>query len=135
MDLSSLDIAKVSDEGAKCVLVHPVTQQILRDADGNEVSITLAGTDSEAYRKAQRKLINKRLAAKGKGTITAEQVDADDLQILGDCTLSWEGLLVDGVQLVCSASAAIKLYSDPRFPWIREQATAFMNDRANYLSD
>ena len=133
MDLSTLDTAKVADEGAKCVLVHPVTQQILRDDAGEEVYIRLAGTDSETYKKAQRRLINKRLASKGRGSVTAEQVDADDLLILAECTLGWGGIAVDGRNPVCSASEATKIYE--RFSWIREQASAFISDRANYLSD
>ncbi|MBF0394893.1 MAG: hypothetical protein HQL38_19630 [Alphaproteobacteria bacterium] len=132
LDLASLDTAAVANSGAVMTLLHPATRQPLAGDDGNPITITLAGQDSEAWRKAQRAVSNRRLAARGKSKLTAEDLEAESLAMLAQCTLGWTGVALDGKPLDCTQANARQLYE--RLPWVREQADDFVADRANYMA-
>lgn len=125
-DLASLDTTPRADAGAELELTHPVTGAPLG------VTLTLAGVDSAAYRKAQAALTDKRLGRRS-GKLTAAELQRDGIELLARCTLAWSGVVVDGAEVACTADAARELYT--RFVWIREQADAFVSERANYLRD
>jgi hypothetical protein len=63
---------------------------------------------------------------------TAEEQDESGLNLLVACTLAWEGVIVEGVDLPCTPDNVKMVYR--RFPWLQEQVTAFIGDRANFLS-
>jgi hypothetical protein len=136
MDLKSLDTVSSSDEGAWLTLLHPKTNAPLVDEKtGKEAQIRLAGSDSEIYRSAQRKAQNKRLSlprGRRNQNLTAEELEAEALDILSLCTLEFQGIILEGEALVCTQQTAKNLYT--RFPWIREQVDVFIADRANYLT-
>jgi len=133
IDLATLDTSATADKGAVMTLLHPVSRQPLRDGEGREVTLILAGQDSEAFRKAQRAATNKRLSAKGRTKLTAEELEAEAIELLARCTLGWTGIAFDGRPLDHSAANAVRLYE--RLPWVREQADEFIADRANYLGN
>ncbi|MBF0375535.1 MAG: hypothetical protein HQL38_18530 [Alphaproteobacteria bacterium] len=133
IDLASLDTAACANRGAAMTLLHPATRQPLLDSEGQAVAITLAGQDSEAWRKAQRIVSNRRLAARGKAKLTAEELEVEALEMLARCTLAWTGVVIDGKALDCTPANARHLYE--RLPWVREQADDFVADRANYLGN
>jgi hypothetical protein len=133
-DLSALDTSATSDTGAKMVVLHPATGVALNADDGEEVFIVLAGEDSERCKAARRAISNKRLKAQSSGLrvqVTREEIEADDLDVLVSCTMGWGGLALDGKDLEFSPANARVLYT--KLPWLREQANAFITDRANFL--
>lgn len=132
MDLSQLVIDSATDEGAKCEIFHPVTEQSFDPP----IYITVAGIDSETYQKAQRDVANKRLKkAAGRGrirlTTTAEEIEADQVELLARCTLGWENIDWEGKPYQCTLENARRLYL--KAPWLREQVDLFIGDRANFL--
>ncbi len=129
-DLSTL--TPNADQGAVMTVLNPITMQPLRDDAGDDVTITLAGEDSEVYRSAQRAATNKRLAMRGKGKITAEELEAEALELLARCTLQWSGIVWEGKALECNAKHARMLYQ--ALPWLREQVDAFIADRSHFLT-
>lgn len=131
-DLAQLDTIAEADKGAAMALLHPVTRQPLVDAAGQPIAITLAGMDSQAFRAAQRAATNKRLAQRGRAKLTAEELDAEQLDTLARCTLSWSGIVLDGAALPCTTANARQLYE--RLPWVREQADEYIADRANFIA-
>lgn len=135
LDLANLDTVKVSDEGADMELRHPATRAVICNEAGDPITIRLVGTDSTIYRKAQAAITNRKLAQNKRNVkITAEELEADGLELLAKCTVNWHhDLAVDGAPLEFSVDNARKLYR--RFPWIREQAEEFVNERANFLRD
>jgi len=64
-------------------------------------------------------------------SITADELDNDSLDLLAACTLGWSGFVVDGSELECNTENARRLYR--QFPWLREQAQQYIDDRANFL--
>ena len=138
MDLSSLDTVSASAEGASLELRNPVSDAVLRDEkSGEPVTITLVGTDSRDYMKIthdiQNRRLGKRLGKGGRLKTTAEEIDADALELLVASTKSWQHIIVDGAELSFSAANARMLYT--RFPWIKEQVDEFIADRSNFLGE
>ena len=131
LDLSSLDTLSAANEGAVLPLRHPASDLPLLDSAGNEITLTLAGSDSDAYRQATREAANRRLAVARRTPMTADETDVELLEILVRCTLSWRGVVMDGETLDCTPANARRLFA--RLPWIREQAEAFIADRANFI--
>ena len=130
-DLSNLDLTKAGNSGAWLTLRHPATDVEL------PIKLKLAGTDSDAYRQAERDYTNRRmreLNQRGKiGNITAESVEAQAVNILASATLDWQGVMVDGAEVPCTKEQAKKLYL--RFAWIRRQAELFIDDPANFTAE
>lgn len=134
MDLSTLDTTASAEAGAKMEVVHPTTGAVLLQSDGKPISVMLAGEDSDRYRKADRRISNRRLATASTGRrvrATAEGIEADRLEVLVACTISWEGIGFDGGEKECTPESAREAYK--KLPWLREQADAFIVDRANFL--
>lgn len=124
MDLTTL---AVSSEGSVLTLTHPVTGADL------PVKITLLGTDSPVFRKAQRAIVNRRLKQAKKPNLTAEEIEAEGIEALVSCTVSWEGVEIDGKKLDCTPDNVRKVYTDIRLPFIREQVDTFIAERANFM--
>lgn len=132
-DLAQFDVTAAANNGATLQLRHPATGKKLEDAEGAPITITLAGSDSDAYRKAQRQITNRRLAEtkkRGGLKLTSEELEEEALDILVACTLAWSSnLVIDGEV----PSNARKIYQ--RLPWAKEQADEFIADRAAFLGN
>ena len=129
-DFASRDVAAKAEEGAELEVLDPVTGEAVG------AYITLAGADSVVHRKAVAN-ISKRRFNNQKGFrntgFDPERMEAESIEILAACTLSWKGVTLEGAALPCSRDNAIKMYT--RFPWLREQVEAFISDRSEYLQD
>ena len=128
-DLTSLDTNEAAEKGAVCEIMHPTENTPLG------IKITLAGADSDIYRKTVNKSVNKRVQRLRPGQsvpFTAEEQEESGLNLLAICTLAWEGVIVEGEELPCTQENVKMVYQ--RFPWIKEQVDQFIGDRANFLS-
>lgn len=130
MDLAELDTVSLAEAGAVMQVRHPVTDAPLATADGHALTLTLAGRDSERYRRLERAATNRRLKSARRGTVTAEEIEAEALDMLVGCTLAWSGIVIDGQALDCTPENVRRAYT--RLPWLREQADAFVADRGNF---
>ena len=127
VDLSTLDVSAIAEQGAILNVTHPVSGQNLG------VSIRLAGADSEIYRKAMRAAAARRINSRRRSALTPEEMEQEALELLAKATLGWEGVVLDGETLPFSPENARRLYG--RFPWIKEQVDLFIVDRGNFLQD
>lgn len=129
MDLTQLDSVKASNDGADLHVVHPSTGEKLG------IVITLAGPDSDVFRKAKRRNTDKRLKAvqKGREKLSSAELEQEATEILAACTLDWSGIQEGKKDLECTPENASDLYT--RYPWIREQVDEFIGDRANFIKD
>jgi len=135
LDLSTLDISSASESGAVMQVTHPVSGAVLTFGDGKPVSLTLAGADSERFRRAQRAATNRKLRANQAGRrvqLSAEELENDALEMIVAATIGWQGISIgaDG-DLPFTIDNARAIYK--KLPWLREQADAFISDRANFL--
>jgi hypothetical protein len=129
-DLATLDTVKSGDEGRELDVLHPATREPIG------LKVRMHGADSTVYQKAnraQQRSIADRAARNRKLRLSAEEQDDLLLDLLVAATAGWSGTAsLDGAELPAfTAAGARSLYL--RFPWIREQADAFMADRANFL--
>lgn len=129
MDLSTLDTADIANEGAVMELRGPNGAPVLQE-DGAPVSITLLGADSNALVRVSNAQTNAYLK-QGQVKVTAEGARANELDYLAKATVAWSGVKVDGRDLDCTEENAKALYR--RFPWIADQARAFITDRAHFM--
>jgi len=128
IDLSKFDL---SPEGEEMVVTHPATgAQLIDESTGEPVTITLVGRDSDEFRTAQRKNIDKR-AAMQKRMMSFEEIEAEATDTLVACTKGWKHVGLDGEDLPFSAENARKLYT--RYYWLREQVDVFVARRANFF--
>lgn len=125
------DTVALANSGARLEVEGP-DGVVLRDAEGNaKMVIILLGADSEQFRKAQNRNLNKRLA-KRNVKMTAEELEAETVDLLAGVTVGWEGFLgTDEQPIPCNRQNAVALYT--KYPFIREQADRFINERGNFL--
>jgi len=131
MDLSSLDTSKACDEGSVMQLRHPGTGEPLENDDKSPMTLTLLGRDSPRFKAAQNARVNRRIQTAAPGTkITAEAIDSDGVDLVVDATTGWN-VTIDGDKPEFTSASAKAAYI--RFPWMREQADAWIANRANFL--
>lgn len=123
------------DKPQKMVLVHPSTRQPLRD-DKGDAYIELHSSDSEVARKHNRAIQRRRLAQRGRGRITPEELEAEATELLAALTTGWHLVTLDGQSLDVpfSIENARELYAAPSLAWIREQVDEFASDRGNFAA-
>lgn len=139
MDLSTLDTRAASDAGAALHLRHPVTDLPLYDEETKEpVTITLLGRDSAEWRQAEKAQAARRierLQRTGRSVSTAEEQEAEAVEMYALATKTWQHIVVRGEKWEPSRAAARRLYSEPGLRWIREQVDAFIYARAHFLGN
>jgi hypothetical protein len=104
----------------------------IKDASGEKepgVQITVAGTYSATYRKAQSQNRDKFL--KQRGGLDGDTLETRSLELTAKCIKSWKGFTSDGKEFPCTKDNAIALLSGA--PWIREQVEEAMNDHASFF--
>ena len=114
MDISTLD----TTGNATLVLKHPVTGKDL------DITIELPGIDSKLYFDTLEKL------SKVEGGIMANKIP---LEVAKGCVLGWHNVDIGKDKLVCTPDNVEKFAK--HCPWILEQISAFMVDRANFLPE
>lgn len=132
-DISNFDVNAAANRGAKLEIKAP-DGSMLMQADGKTpVTITLLGMDSDKFTERKNATINKRIQQGARLKITAQSAQDDGNRTLAACTVAWDGIVLDGETLECTFDNAVKLYSDKRFPWLREQVDEFIAERENFL--
>src|SRR5688500_2477438 len=96
------------------------------------MTITLAGQDSRRYIDAQRTIADKRPARGGK-TLTAKDLESEDVTGLAAVTIAWTGFERDGQPVPCTETEARRIYVDHGFAWLRRQVSEAVHNRANFL--
>lgn len=133
MDLSEL---KVQDEGKRMELRHPATGELLTYGDKSEKTmyLVIGSSDSETYKKSQRKVIDRRLKQQQKfrqARMTAAQLEEEATVSLAEVTYDGRVFLKGKEVKITPGAAAQDLYKE--YSWIREQANEFLEDRSNFL--
>lgn len=136
MDLSQLSTKELSDQGVVMTVINPKTGEEL-SSNGEVVTLTLAGIDSDRYRAHQRKLQNRRLKSLSRGRGAKLDLDADDLDeesldTLVACTLDWSGIGWESDKdLPCTPENVKMVYQ--KLPWLRDQVDFFIGSRENFI--
>lgn len=127
-------LAVKADAPSRMTILHPATGEPLLDAEGNPAWIDIHSTDSPVALRHQRAAQNRRLQSRAR-KVTAEDLEAEGIDLLAALTAGWRLLGLDGAPLdiPCNRQNAAELYAEPSAAWIREQVNAFAADRGNFL--
>ena len=129
MDLNNLK-PDLADEGVVMEVVHPDTEEPIDD-----MTITLMGQDSAAYRKLalkkQQAVLSRLSKGKKAAEFKAEQIEADAIDELVALTVTWTGFDRGKDEIEPTPKNFREIYTD--FRWIREQAQEFVANRANFF--
>lgn len=133
--MSLRDVGTVKDT-TEVTLVHPVSREPLRNADGTAMTITVCGPYSARYKALVREQQQKRLAevAKTGSTpppVTPEEVEAFSEELLVRSIVDWR-ITVEGEELLPFSPEAVRGVLD-EFPWIRPQVEAVLGNIAAFL--
>jgi len=122
MDIESLYTADRHSSGCKMRVLDDLGKE-------TDFYITLAGQDSdiwlEANRKRQNMLVSRALSKDKDEDDESEKELMGNLKLILDATLDWSG-----VDQEFSKEAALVLYQ--KAPYILDQCTAFIYNRANF---
>lgn len=125
---SADSLAAVSDK-ATIEIYDPRTKQ------GTGIKIRVYSRDSDKYRAIVRAQTNRRLKAVNRRialNITAEENEAEQLEVLVAATDGWEDMFYKGVKLDCTPDNVKMVYTT--IPVIREQVEDAINDRGNFMA-
>ncbi|RKH05073.1 hypothetical protein [Corallococcus carmarthensis] len=127
-DLSSL----IHHDTLTVDILHPVTGQ----PTGMQVEV--AGMDSPRYRDATRSLIDRATASAPRAGRRARQevprdMEADALELLVSCTVSWTGVMEHGAAVPLTPDNARRLFT--AHPWLRRQVDEAVGDRASFFEE
>ncbi|WP_029311616.1 hypothetical protein [Acidiphilium angustum] len=134
-DLAQLDTYSLSEAGVPMELIHPGTLAPITDDDGDIVSVSLRGRNSDVYRAAMRKVQQRRTERRARNLIqTEDETRADDYEVIAACTVGWTLKVLDGQPFPCTPENVRRLWADRRFSWLFEQASQFIVTDANFLA-
>ena len=133
-DLASLDTLTRAQMGVAMPVLHVRDRTPLMLSDNTPFTITLCGRSSDVFRTITRQVEAAQADRAARGAIaTPEEMERDNTEVLTACTRGWTPFLWDGQVVEYSIENARRLWSDRRFQWLREQATRFVRDDANFL--
>lgn len=131
-DQTMFDLSGASERSdGEYIVKHPVT------GEPTAARLTLAGPEHEVRRSVvfgRMRARRAELESTGKLALTDPvDDDANNTAFIASCTLGWSGLAIDGKALPFEIGAAQKLFSDPRFRWLRDQAFAALDKRELFI--
>jgi len=94
------------------------------------VRIKILGIDSDAYKKKQRQITDKRINNR-KMKITSAELESEGLSLISVCITDWEGVEDDNGLIECTEANVRKFLSEQGY--IKEQLDAAIADRANFI--
>jgi hypothetical protein len=116
------------DQPSRLTLLDKARQPYRGD-NGRAAYIELYSADSDIARKHRRAVTRKRLAMRGRGKLTPEELEAEDVDLFVALTSNWDLVITD---VEFSQENARELYTNTHVPHIREQVDEFVNDRSNF---
>lgn len=143
MDLNAFAMKKDADSGVLLELDDPSGSPLFLDTSDNpehtpveRMGLMMLGIDSPVYQEHYHANQTRRMAQGqkiGKVTLDSKKLDDEALDILIRCTVGFQNIQLDGQMLDCTPENVRILYA--RFPFIRDQAAAFMNERSHFLGE
>ncbi len=115
---------------------HTVVEIVDPLGEPTDIRITVAGSDSDVYREAQKEQSKAAIARASRGGRRSQMPNPDEMEaraldFLASCTVDWRGMEEDGVAVPFSAAAARRVYAEHR--WLREQVDEAIADRSLFF--
>lgn len=120
---------EVEDEGL-VVEILDETGDPAFDAEGNPVTVKVAGEYSTKYRKAEEWQRKTLMRLRGKEQTGAESL-AMQAELVARCVLGWSGFSQNGVLLPFTTANATMVFT--KLPFVRKQVESAMGDHASFF--
>lgn len=128
-DLSrAASVGQAEDEG-QVVHLRDAAGELEYSEDGQPVTVTIAGSYSARYRKAQDGITQRALKRK-QLTMTPEQLVENRIELVAACVLAWTEIEDQGKPLPCTKENAARLVRVA--PWVRDQLEEAQHDHAGF---
>lgn len=130
-ELSSFDVASLAPSGetTEVIIINPMTN---RETD---MAVVVYGRDSAIYKEALRAQIDRRLRSPGRRvqltTMTAAEIEAESIDLLVKCTVSWRNVVWKGQPIACTPENVRMVYE--AVPTVREQIDEAIGDRTRFM--
>lgn len=121
---------EAEDEGIVVEILDELGDPAL-DADGNPVTVTVAGEYSNKYRKAEEWQRKTLMRLRGKEQTGAESI-AMQSELVARCTLAWSGFMQNGAVLPFTTANATMAFS--KLPFVRKRVESAMSDHASFFA-
>lgn len=127
------------DKPARMFIKHPVTMKVIENSKGEKAYIDLYSADSEIaerHRLAwQQDRLERTIESRGKVKPDLAEEQKSETELLVALTADWHLIDPSGndIELMFSPDAAREFYSARGVRYVREQAEAFIYERANFL--
>lgn len=140
LDIGAIDTIAASDAGADIELLHPTS------GEATGVFVTILGKHSTTFRDIVRERVNHRVkkesyaARRGKplDPRTAEQVEAEAIDLIVACTVGWhtgdkaaQSIPFNGEELPFNHANAKRVFTERL--WVREQIDNAIGDLENFI--
>jgi hypothetical protein len=130
-DLAAAAPVAALEEQGTTVELTGADGEPLTFGDDRPVTMTIAGTYSARYRKAERAEADRMLKRKKK-QVTPEEAEERMMSLAAACVLAWDGFFSNGEPFACTpenVKAVLKAA-----PWIYSQVLEAMQDHARFFS-
>jgi len=132
----SADIADLDTSSVEAVLElrNPFTDEILRHEDGRPMTITHLSSESDEFETLTRKQQDRRNQqfVRSRSPVQSAVADKDAVELLVAVTRRWD-IVFGGQVLESTPEAYRKLYSDPKYKWLRKQLDVNAGNLANFM--
>lgn len=122
-------------ETTEVTIYNPSTSEILMNADGTEMTVTVYGPYSKRYKQVAHAQQNRRLQRAqrtgGRVNLTAEEIEASALDLLVKCVSDWN-ITVGGEKPECTEAKVREIFE--AVPWLKEQVDSGMMDSQAFLA-
>jgi hypothetical protein len=131
MDINATEQAlSIEDEGITIEILDAKGDPAV-DAAGQPVTITVAGSYSKKYRRAQEWQRQQLIALRGKKQ-TGEQALRMQSAFVARCTIRWSGFTRDQAELPFTVENAADLYD--RLSFVQEQVEQGISDHVGFFA-
>lgn len=128
MDLKAM---RVSMDAVPFHFDHPLTGEVM-DGEDDMVFYVLPPTHDKVQ-EVERRFRNKLLKNIRKSIGTAENMDAQAIEVLAACVEKWENVAEGGEAIPCTPQNVRRILADPELAWIKDQLQGFVNDLQNFM--
>lgn len=122
-------VADVEDQGQWIHLLDRDDEPGYYGEDRKPVRMRVAGSYSNRFRRAEQKV--RRKALRGRGKMSAEDLDQQALEIEAACVIEWEGIVSAGRPVPCEPENVVQVLR--AMPWVRKQVQRAIDDHAAFF--
>jgi hypothetical protein len=124
-------------EPFRMTIINPLSDDVLRDSEGQEAYVEFMSADSEAGRKIDRlqSLQAVRKLRSGRNLMDEEDLTEAQIDKLVALTVAWYLVDLDGraIDVPYSVENARELWRAAELAWLRRQAWVFVNTAGNFI--